>query len=106
MVTPAPMPSSLVLFAISFGVLLTFVLLLWLINTLKDRPWERFPMSSTPSAPTPDSPGLNQSIDQSAPTGLNAQTSTRGAGGLNAAAPGLDAEDDDPAWELPRISRF
>ena len=44
--TPAPMPSGLVLFAISFGVLLCFVFLLWLINTLKDRPWERAHMSS------------------------------------------------------------
>src|SRR5690349_11422031 len=32
---PAPMPSSLVLFAISCGVLLAFVLLLWAINAAK-----------------------------------------------------------------------
>ena len=40
------------------------------------------------------------------PPGLSAQTSAQGASGLNSAAPGLDAEDDDPAWELPRISRY
>lgn len=34
---PTPMPSSLILFAISFVVLLTFVLVLWAINTIKER---------------------------------------------------------------------
>src|SRR5690242_18680312 len=107
--TPAPMPSGLVLFGLSLGVLLVFVLLLWLINTLKDRPWERAHMSSAPAKPSPESERPNQSRDQSAPSGLSAQPA-RGlevaASGLNSATPGLDAEDDDPPWELPRISRF
>jgi hypothetical protein len=37
MTEPTSMPSSLVLFALSFSVLLTFVLLLWAINMVKQR---------------------------------------------------------------------
>src|SRR4051794_581108 len=37
MTEPTPMPASLVLFALSFSVLLAFVVLLWAINVVKER---------------------------------------------------------------------
>ena len=72
--TPADMPSGLTIFAIGFVIMLAFVLLLWAVNVLPGKLRE---IMSRPPAPAKSvSAGLDQSLDQSAPTSLAQQTSS------------------------------
>ena len=61
---PTPMPSSLVLFVISFLLLLAFVLLLWAINAVKV--WLQ-PTTSPPSARTASPQARTPSAAQASP---------------------------------------
>lgn len=66
MTAPAPMPSSLILFAISFCILLAFVLLLWLINAVKERlqrPKSQKPYSTSARTPS-QTPGATPAPQQ------------------------------------------
>ena len=66
------------------------------------RDWRPHILSSRANFATPDSAGLDRSVDQSAPTSLEPQTTSAPATGLNEAAPDMDAEQ----WEMPRISAY
>lgn len=93
-------PNSLVIFAISFGLLLAFVLLLWAINVWPGK--MHAIMSKSPAPPKSVSAGLDRSTDQSVPTSLAAQTTPIATPSLNEDAPDMDAEK----WPLPRISAY
>lgn len=94
------MPSGLVIFLLGFGLLLTFVLFLWAVNTL---PGKVRAVMSRPLAPAgSDSAALERSIDQSAPTSLQPQTTPASASGLNDNPPDMDAEN----WPMPPISAY
>lgn len=91
-------PSSLVLFALSFGVLLTFVLFLWAINALK----ARLIMSRLPSQPAGDS----------VPELVPVPVAATGSSEVVPTNPGVKLPDTTAleggteAWELPRVSRY
>lgn len=94
---PVPMPSGLVLFGISFGVLLIFVLTLWAINVLpgKVRAWWNMSTSDdAPSGPTGGMEPVYIPVSQYGmePTGMDAQPND---------APDIDAVNTG----MPRISR-
>jgi len=93
-------PFGLVLFAISFGLMLAFVLVLWAVNVLPQKVREI--MSRLLALMQSDSGGLNQSVDQSANTSLEAQTTPAPDTGLNADLPDMDAENSP----MPRISAY
>ena len=94
------MPSGLVIFALGFGLLLTFVLLLWAVNVLPAKVREI--MSRAPTLVGSVFPGLDRSVDQSAPTSLEPQTTPTPETGLNADSPDMDAEE----WQMPRVSAY
>lgn len=94
------MPSGLVIFALGFGLMLIFVLLLWAINVVPSK--LRSIMSTYAMSARSVSPGLDRSVDQSAPTSLEPQTTPAPATGLNADSPDMDAEE----WEMPRVSAY
>jgi hypothetical protein len=94
----APMPSSLVLFALSFGVLLTFVLVLWAINYLKG--WRPSHMTSTTTAPASASPVARTLPAMRADSGQGIATP---GNAVNAALTGNTLPDE--AREIIRFQR-
>jgi hypothetical protein len=95
-------PSGLVLFGICFGVIATFVVLLWLVNYLKG--WRPSHMSSAPErqAVAAGTPPVHVPVLD---TGSTARTSAAPAGGTDVAAPDTTAaEGGTGEWEAPRIS--
>ncbi len=95
-ITPAQWVIGLVISLAAFGVL---TWLLWRYFPRDGRPHN---MSTSTDSPRSDSAGLDQSIDQSAPTSLDAQTTPVPATGLNAATPDMDAEN----WPMPPVSAY
>jgi hypothetical protein len=104
-------PSGLVLFGIAFGVISSFVLLLWGVNAIKG--WLSHDMSTSPTPRPVPADRANRSIDQSTPTSLDRQTSAQIERGLAAAPaepkhdiPDMDAADGGMGWEMPRMSLY
>jgi hypothetical protein len=102
-------PNGLLLFGICFGVIGTFVLLLWGVNYLKG--WRPAHMSTSDEARPAPRQSVKPVLDQSAPTRLHDQTSAAPAGGLeppaDRVAPDMDAEQTGlDGWEMPRVSRY
>lgn len=101
-------PNGLLLFAISFGVLLIFVLLLWAINVLPGKVRAYLNMLSEDVQPAAPARSAKPVLDRSAPTSLERQTSTPEVSGLdaddNGDLPDMDAENT--TWEAPRVSPY
>lgn len=98
-------PNGLLLFGISFGVLLTFVLVLWAINVLPGKVRGLFNMSTSDDTPPAPSAGTGVVHVPVLHTGSEVGTTSRALGGTEVAAPDTDAlEDGTEGWNTPRIS--